>query len=181
VIRALLVAAALFLILSRTGHAQPDEHSIGFSPGLFAASGFGTNPAVIAGYTYSFFGSRWFVEASLGFGSLRSKVLESVSRSRVFNSDRLFFYQFGAAFDYSPRGGMPHVLFGVAGVDQGGQSKFAGVVGLGKRIPLPGLFGGNSVGVRYDVRDLIFSQQVNNGEPFLAHNIVVSLGVQVVL
>jgi hypothetical protein len=173
----------LFLItfLAVAGYAQREDHSISLSPGLTAISGFGTNPALFGAYTYSFFGGRWFLEGSLGLGSVRSHVLESVARSSVFETDRLVMYQFGAAYDYSPRGAIPHFVFGVAGVNQGGQSKFAGVIGLGKRIPLPGLFGGNSVGMRYEVRDLIYSQQVNNGEEFVAHNIVVSVGVQVVL
>ena len=176
-----MILAAILALSQGSSYAQREDHSLSLSPGLIAMSGFGTNPALFGAYTYSFFGGRWFVEGSFGVGSIRSHVLESISRSSLFESDRLLMYQFGAAFDYSPRGVIPHVLVGVAGVNQGGQSKFAGVVGLGKRIPLPGLFGGNSVGMRYDVRDLIFTQQVNNGEEFLAHNIVVSLGVQVFL
>jgi hypothetical protein len=52
------------------------------------------------------------------------------------------------------------------------------VVGLGKRIPLYGMFGSNQLGVRYDIRDQIFSQTINNAEPFLSHNLAFTVGMQ---
>jgi hypothetical protein len=154
------------------------EHSLSLSGGLYAASGIGTNFTYGGRYDYFILGGRYFVEAGVGFGSLESKVLSTVSKAQLFTSGTLMTYEFGFAFDAAPTGNVPFVLFGVAGVKQGGETSFAGVIGLGKRVPLPGLFGGNGVGVRYDIRDLIFSQRLNNSDPFITHNIAATVGVQ---
>lgn len=150
------------------------QNSLSLSAGAYAASGFGTNHYLGLRYNYHFLGGRYFVEGAFGVGSLRSRVLESVSRSQLFESHRLSTYEFVAAVDAQPSGYLPYVAAGVAGVNQGGQSKFAGVVGIGKRIPLAPQFG-----LRYDIRDQIFSQSVNGGESFVTHNIVLALGFQV--
>jgi hypothetical protein len=168
--------------VSGTMLAQPRyEHSLSLCGGLYAASGIGTNFYTTGRYNFYILGGRYFVEASVGFGSLESKVLSTVTKARLFPTDKLVTYEFSFAYDAAPAGNIPFVLFGVAGVRQGGETSFAGVIGLGKRIPIPGLFGGNSVGIRYDLRDMIFSQRLNNSDPFLTHNIVASLGVQVFL
>jgi hypothetical protein len=154
------------------------HNSVSVSAGAFALSGFGTNHFVGARYNYFFLGGTYFVEGSIGFGSLHSRVLENVARSRLYESDRLYAYEFVAAYDPQPTGYLPYFTVGVAGINLGGQSNFAGVIGIGKRIPLSGLLGSNQFGLRYDVRDQIFSQQVNNSEAFLTHNIVFTVGMQ---
>jgi hypothetical protein len=179
-IRFLACVPLLALMMAPRGAAQPRfEHSLSASGGLYAASGLGTNFYYGARYNYFIFGGRYFVEASIGSGSLKSRVLESVSKAQIFSSDRLLTYEFSFAYDATPSGALPFVLFGVAGINQGGETAFAGVIGFGKRVPIPGLFGSNGLGVRFDARDHIFSQRINNSDPAITHNIVATLGVQV--
>jgi hypothetical protein len=157
---------------------MPYSNSISLSVGAYAASGFGTNPHYAARYNYFVSGGKFFVEGTFGFGSLRSDVLSSVTRSQLFESERLYTYEFVAGVDPFPSSYVPFMILGVAGINQGGQSTFAGVIGLGKRIPLKGAFGGNQFGFRYDVRDQIFSQRILNKEPFVSHNIAFTVGIQ---
>ncbi len=154
------------------------QNSISLSAGVYAASGFGTNPYVAGRYSYFLPGRRWFVEASLGFSSLQSDVLETVSQAQVFETETLYTYEFVLAYDPNPLGLIPYITGGVAGLNQGGQNTFSAVLGLGKRIPLGNFLSSDQFSFRYDVRDQIFSQQINNAEPFVAHNIQFSLGLQ---
>ena len=154
------------------------ESSLSLSAGAYAASGFGTNQFVGLRYNYFFLGGRYFVEGSLGIGSLKSHVLENVAKAQVFETEKLLAYEFVGAYDYNPSGYLPYFTLGVAGINQGGQSKFAGVVGVGKRIPLAGFLGTNQLGIRYDIRDHIFSQKVNDSDPFISHNLVFTFGFQ---
>ena len=171
------------VVLIAGGHAadaqQRFDQSIGVSGGMYAASGFGTNFYYCGRYTYYVLGGRYSLEAALGVGSLQSKVLDAVTKAQLFKTDRLLIYEFGFAYDANPAGNIPYFMLGVAGVNQGGETSFAGVVGVGKRVPIVGLFGVNAFGFRYDVRDQIFSQRLNNGDPFVVHNIYVTLGMQV--
>ena len=176
--------AALCLVLMTTipcyAEAQQRfEHSLSLSGGLYAESGIGTNFYWGARYDYYVLGGRYFFEASLCTGSLSSTVLEKVSKAQLFINDRLTTYEFSVAWDANPSGPVPFLLFGVAGINQGGTTSFAGVVGFGKRVPLPGLFGVNGLGIRFDARDHIFSQTINNSDPFIVHNVVATIGVQV--
>ncbi len=176
-----IVCILLFVaaMMQPSARAQlPYESSISLSAGAYAASGFGTNQFIGLRYNYFFLGGRYFVEASLGMGSLRSRVLENVAKAQVFETEKLLAYEFVGAYDYNPSGYLPYFALGVAGINQGGQSKFAGVLGVGKRIPLVGLFGTNQLGVRYDVRDQIFSQKINDSDPFISHNLVFTFGLQ---
>ena len=160
--------------------AQPRyEHSLSLGGGLYAASGLGTNFYYGIRYNYYVLGGRYFFEASLCTGSLRSAVLETVSKAQLFGSERLTTYEFTFAVDANPAGPVPFLIFGVAGINQGGETTFAGVIGFGKRVPLPGFLGVNGIGVRFDARDHIFSQRLNNSDPFIVHNIVATFGVQV--
>lgn len=178
-ISALLLVVVAAATLSLSASAQSGyQNSLSLNAGAYAASGFGTNTWLGVRYNYFFLGGRYFVEGSLGFGSLRSRVLENVAKAQVFESQKLYSYEFVGAYDPAPSGYFPYIALGVAGINQGGQSTFAGVVGLGKRIPLAGLFGTNQLGVRYDVRDQIFSQSINNSDPFISHNIVFTVGLQ---
>ena len=155
------------------------EQSLSLNAGLYAASGFGTNFYTSARYDYFIMAGRYFVEASLGIGSLQSDVISTVTKAKIFTSDNLVSYEFAFAYDYAPGGALPFFLFGVGGVKEGQETHFAGVIGLGKRIPLPGLFGSGALGFRYDLRDQIFSQRINNSDPFIVHNIVATLGLQI--
>lgn len=178
-IKNILMVCLLALLFVPGGRAQMRfENSISLTAGVYAASGFGTNSFLGARYNYYILGGKYFVEASFGISSLRSKVLESVTQAQVYASERLYTYEFVGAYDPNPSGMLPYFAAGVAGLNLGGQSSFAGVIGLGKRIPLYGMFGTNQLGVRYDVRDQIFSQSINNAEPFLSHNLAFTVGMQ---
>lgn len=168
---------ALLLIPSALSAQTRQDHSLSLAAGIYAASGIGSNATYGLRYNYFILGGRYFVEGSLSIGSLESRVVSSISKARLFESDRLLTYEFSAAFDYQPSGNIPYVLLGVAGVRQGDVTSFAAVVGLGKRIP--GLFGSGSLGFRYDIRDMIMSQRINNSDPFTVHNIVATMGLQV--
>jgi|WetSurMetagenome_2_1015567.scaffolds.fasta_scaffold08970_3 hypothetical protein len=173
------IPMCLLLLCSGVTSAQPRfEHSISVTVGAYAASGFGTNPYAGARYNYYFFAGKGFVEGALGFGSLRSRVLENVSKSQLFDTERLSSYEFVVGYDPAPSLAIPYVTAGVAGINQGGQSKYAASLGLGKRVPLSGLFSGNQLAFRYDIRDQIFSQSINNSDPFIAHNFVFTCGLQ---
>ncbi len=154
------------------------DNSLSVSLGAYAANGFGTNAYYGARYNYFIYGGKVFVEGGLGWGSLSSNVLESVTKSQIYDTERLFAYEFVGGYDMNPNGYVPYVVFGVAGLNYGGQSSFAGVLGLGKRVPLKGVFGGDRFGFRYDVRDQIFSQTIYNNEPFISHNIAFTVGLQ---
>lgn len=179
VVKKFWIVGLVVLAFQTSLRAQlPYESSISVSLGAYAASGFGTNAYYGARYNYFISGGKIFVEGALGFGSLRSKVLESVTKSQLFDTERLFSYEFVTGFDPFPSGSFPFFVVGVAGLNQGGQSNFAGVIGLGKRVPLKGMFGSDKFGFRYDVRDQIFSQSLNNADSFLSHNIAFTLGLQ---
>jgi hypothetical protein len=161
-------------------HAQQKfDQSLSLSGGLYAASGFGTNFYTSGRYDYYILGGRYLIEGSLGVGSLQSKVISSVTKAQIFTSDNLVTYEFTFAYDNAPGGALPFFMFGVGGVREGQETHFAGIIGLGKRIPLPGFLGSNALGFRYDIRDQIFSQAINNSDPFVVHNIVATLGLQV--
>jgi hypothetical protein len=174
-----VVPVIFALLCAESGRAQLRfEHSISVTAGAYAASGFGTNPFAGARYNYYFFGGKGFVEGALGFGSLRSRVLENVTRSQLFETEHLSSYEFVAGYDPAPSQAIPYVTLGVAGINQGGQSKYAASLGLGKRVPLSGILNGSQLAFRYDIRDQIFSQSINNSDPFIAHNFVFTCGLQ---
>lgn len=173
-----LLTTMMFLMREGMVAQMPFEHSVSLSAGAYAASGFGTNLYYSARYNYFIEGGKFFAEGGLGFGSLKSDVLGSVTKAQVYESERVVAYEFVGGFDPYPNGYVPYVIGGVAGLKYGGQSNFAGVIGLGKRVPLKGLFGGNQFGIRYDVRDQIFSQTIYNAAPFTTHNIVFTVGLQ---
>jgi hypothetical protein len=154
------------------------QNSIALAGGVYSASGFGTNPFIGARYNYFLPGGRMFIEAGIGVSSLKSHVLNTISNSQVFPSEDLYTYEFAIAYDPSPSGYFPYILGGVAGINQGGPTSFAAVLGLGKRMPFGSFFGSSRFGWRYDVRDQMFAQHINNAEPFLSHNIQFTLGVQ---
>lgn len=158
--------------------AAPYDNGLTVMNGLYAAEGFGSNYYFGLRYTHYF--NKWnhFVEGAVGFSSVRSSVLRDLTAFQVFEGEGLLTYQFLMGYDHRPLGGLPYVVAGVAAINQGGQSKFAWVIGLGKHIPLAQYFDVKRWGIRYDIRDQIFKQQVSDRGSFIAHNLVVSLGVQ---
>jgi hypothetical protein len=145
--------------------------------GIYAAEGLGSN--YYLGARYNHFFSKWtyFVEASVGISSVKSQMLEDLASFQVFDSDGLFTYEFLLGYDMKPLGGFPFLVAGVANINQGGQSKFSYVIGLGKHIPLAQFFSTKRWGLRYDIRDQIFKQQVSDKGAFVAHNLVFTLGL----
>jgi hypothetical protein len=103
--------------------------------------------------------------------------LEDLAAFQVFDSEGLFTYEFLLGYDMKPAGGFPFLVVGVAGINQGGQSKFSYVIGLGKHIPLAQLLNVRRLGFRYDIRDQIFKQQVSDKGSFVAHNLVFTFGL----
>lgn len=153
------------------------SNALTITNGVYAAEGFGSN--YYFGARYNHFFSKWtyFVEASIGFSSLKSPVLEDLAAFQVFDSEDLTTYEFLLGYDMKPLGGFPFLVAGVAGINQGGQSKFAYVLGLGKHIPLAQFFKVKRLGLRYDIRDQIFKQQISDKGSFVSHNLVFSLGL----
>jgi len=153
------------------------SNAMAFTGGIYSAEGFGSN--FYFGLRYNHFFSKWryFVEGSIGVSSLKSQVLQDLAAFQVFDSEKLLTYEFLLGYDMAPLGNFPFIVAGVAGLNQGGQSKFAYVIGLGKQIPLAQFFKTKRLGLRYDIRDQIFKQQINDANAFTAHNLVFSLGL----
>ena len=173
------VLVMIFLMVG-FGNANAQLHydnSISISNGLYSASGFGSNHYIGFRYNHFFDDGNYFFEGAFGISSLKSKVLDSVAGFQIFDSDKLQTYEFLLAYDARPDGSVPFFLLGVAGINQGGQSQFAYLVGLGKQIRLSSFLNSNRFGLRYDIRDQIFRQKINN-ESFMSHNLIFSLGIQ---
>lgn len=152
-------------------------NSLTITNGIYAAEGFGSNYYLGARYNHFFNKWTYFVEASIGFSSVKSQVLDDLANFQVFDSEKLYTYEFLLGYDMKPLGGFPFLVAGVAGINQGGQSKFSYVLGLGKHIPLAQFFNVKRLGLRYDIRDQIFKQQISDKDAFTAHNLVFSLGL----
>ena len=178
---ALSVLLAFLYALPASAQSLPRAGTgVGVFAGLYSADGIATNFYYGARYDYGFQGGKFFVEAALGVGSLDSKVLDAVTSASLFESSRLLTYEFGVAYDHTPTGPVPFVLLGVTGIDQGGQTKFAGVIGFGKRFLISGIFD-NQLIARLDVRDHMFSQEFNNKGSFVAHNLGLTMGLTLAL
>lgn len=169
-------------VLLAPAAAQADglfKNSLSISPGLYAAEGFGSN--FYLGIRYNHYFKKWtyFIETSLGFSSMNSQVLEDLANFQVFESNNLLTYEFLFGYDMAPLSNFPFLVAGIAGINQGGQTKFSYVVGLGKQIPLAQFLKVKRWGLRYDIRDQIFKQRITNtADSFTAHNLIVSLGLQ---
>ena len=172
-----LIAILLMSIGFQNGNAQLYyDNSISISNGIYSAAGFGSNHYIGIRYNHFFNNGKYFFEGAYGISSLKSKVLDSVAGFQIFDSEKLQTYEFLLALDAQPSGSLPFFLLGVAGVNQGGQSQFAYLVGVGKHIQLNGFLNTNRIGFRYDIRDQIFRQKIND-ESFMSHNLVFSLGI----
>lgn len=154
------------------------KHSLSASTGIYAAAGLGSNLYVNIRYNHLIQRGTYFFEGAVGFGSIRSDVLESVTAANIFDGNGLFTYEFLFGYDWRRKGTFPYFVLGFGGINQGGQSRFAGVIGLGKRILVGGLMESDKLGLRYDIRDQIFSQELNNSDSFISHNIAVTIGIE---
>ncbi|MEL6823604.1 MAG: hypothetical protein AAFP70_17745 [Calditrichota bacterium] len=169
----------MFLPQNASGKGGLFDHSMTITTGLYAAEGFGSNLYVGGRYNHYFEKWKYFVETSVGYSSLRSQVLKDLANFQVFDTENLWTYEFIMGYDMAPLRNFPYLLTGVAGISQGGQFKFAYVIGLGKQIPLAQFFKVKRLGIRYDIRDQIFKQQVTNtAKAFIAHNLIFTVGLQ---
>lgn len=174
-----LVTVLFFFLITTPLLAQlKGKHSLGVSGGLYSAEGLGTNGYGKIKYNHYLDGGKHFFEAGVGVGSIKSMVLKTVANAQLFKNERLMVYEL--SYGYHPRmwSSLPYFLIGVASIDQGGQSKFSYVLGLGNRISLGNLSSQSSWGVRYDVRDHIFEQSFNGNSPFLTNNFVFTVTVE---
>ncbi|NOG45594.1 MAG: hypothetical protein HND50_10195 [Calditrichaeota bacterium] len=175
----MILALALFMIAPNKTQAQL-KYNNGFtiSSGIYSASGFGTNPYVGFRYNHYLNQGKHFVEASFGVSSMESDVLKTVANARLFESNRLLVYQFVYGYDPKMWTSFPYLTAGVAGINQGGQSKFALVAGMGNRLYFDTIFGSKKIGLRYDLRDQILKQRFNDKKSFFAHNLVFTLNLE---
>jgi hypothetical protein len=176
----IILLASIFLI---AGNGQSTaqsyyNNSLGLSGGIYSASGFGTNPYFALRFNHFFSNKRFFFEASYGIGSLESDVLNNVGGFQLFDSDKLHSYEFLVAYDAVSNGNVPFIIGGVSGINQGGQSVFSYVFGVGKHIPLSQFFNTDRLGIRYDARDQIFKQTLDNDNSYISHNLIFTLGLQ---
>jgi len=172
----------LFFIFSfqiEESQAQiPYTSGLSIAMGIYSSEGIGTNP--YAGLRYSRYlkqGTHFF-EASFGISSVESSVLKSVAGVRLFDGTRLLAYEIVYGYDPKMWTSMPYFIAGVANVNQGGQSKYSGVVGIGNRFHFDTLFGSKKIGLKYDIRDHILKQKFTEREAFIAHNLVVTLNLE---
>lgn len=154
------------------------NNSFSLTGGIYAASGFGTNSHVGLNYNHFMERGKYFVEAGFGYGSIKSEVLSDLLKAQVFETENLVTYKVLFGYDYTRLGNWPYLVLGLAGVNQGGQTNFAGVIGIGKRISASGVFGSNRFGFRYDIRDQIFNQKLNSANSFTSHNLVLQIGLE---
>ncbi len=154
------------------------KNSVNVANGFYAAEGFGTNYMLALRYNHYYQKWRYFIETGVSFSSIKSQVLEDLAAFTVFSDNGLFTYDFLLGYDMKPLGSVPYFVGGVAAVNQGGQTKFSGVIGVGKHIPLAQFFKVKKLGVRYEIRDYIFRQQINNADAFTAHNLSFTLALQ---
>jgi hypothetical protein len=166
----------LFFIMSGANRliAQPGtKHGITVAVGSYAAEGLGTNLYFEARYNHFLSSGKYFFEAGLGIGSIESQLLKTISNSQLFESNNLLTYQFLLGYDHVRLSGIPYLVGGFTGIDQGGQTRFAFVVGLGKRFSL---WESSSFRFRYDIRAHIFKQEFNDNSSFTALNMLFTLG-----
>lgn len=148
------------------------------SAGAYSAAGISTNP---------FFGLRFnrylekgthFFEFSYGFSSIESKVLNAVTAGQLFENNNFSAIELVYGYDPKMWTSFPYFTAGVANISQGGQSKLAGVLGIGNRILIDSIFGSKNFGFRYDIRDHILTQRFNNEKAFMAHNFVLTVNLE---
>jgi hypothetical protein len=147
--------------------------SIGVGP--YAAEGLGTNLYFEIRYSHFLSLGKYFFEGGVGLGSLESKLLNNISNSQIFEDDNLTTYQFLFGYDHKYKSGIPYLVGGFAGLNQGGQSRFAFVLGIGKRFSF---WASSNFRLRYDIRTQFFKQELNNNSSFTSLNIVFTIGAE---
>lgn len=179
VLRKWLIVSVFLLIGSHPAQAQlKANNGFSLSTGIYAAEGFGSNMLGALRYNHYLKQGRHFFEASFGLSSMSSDVLRSVANASLFAHERLLIYEFVYGYDPKMWTSFPYLTAGVAGLNQGGQSKFAVVLGVGNRIYFDTIFGSPNIGLRYDLRDHIVSQSFNEKKSFIAHNLVFTINLE---
>ncbi len=174
-----LMIGLILLFISSPLMAQL-KYNNGFTiaAGMYSSAGVGVNPYAALRYNHYLSEGKHFAELSFGISSVKSETLRSIANAQYFESSRLITYEFLYGYDSQMFSSFPYLLGGVAGINQGGQSKFAVVFGLGNRLYFSSIFGSKKIGLRYDIRDQMFSQSFNNRKSFLAHNLVLTLNME---
>lgn len=174
----LFLLAGLAMIPGKADAQINYKNGFTISTGIYSASGFGTNPYAAFRYNRYLSKGRHFVEASFGISSIDSDVLRTVANVRLFENTRLLIYEFVYGYDPKMWTSFPYLTAGVAGINQGGQSKFAFVAGIGNRLYFDTIFGSRKIGLRYDLRDHILKQRFNDKKSFFAHNLVFTINLE---
>ena len=175
----ILLIPFIFLVDTAKVEAQVN-YNYGFSvaTGLYAAEGFGTNLSGALRVNKYFDAGKHFVEGSIGVTSIESEVLKAIGNTQFFEHNRLLSFEFLYGYDLKMWTSLPYFTVGVASINQGGQSRFAGIIGMGNRLYFDTLFGSKKMGLRYDLRDHIFKQSYNNSSDFITHNLNLSLNLE---
>jgi len=175
-----LLLIALFCLMSTNKANAQVRHNYGFSigTGLYAAEGFGTSFSAALRVNKYFSQGRHFVEGSFGITNFESEVLKAIGNTQFFEHNRLMSFEFLYGYDPKMWTSLPYFTMGVASINQGGQSRFAGILGIGNRIYFDTLFGSSKMGLRYDLRDHIFKQSYNSSKEFFTHNLNLSLNLE---
>jgi hypothetical protein len=176
----LVILIALFFITAANEAQAQVRYNYGFSigTGLYAAEGFGTSFSAALRVNKYFSEGRHFVEGSFGITNFESEVLKAIGNTQFFEHNRLMSFEFLYGYDPKMWTSLPYFTMGVASINQGGQSRFAGILGIGNRIYFDTLFGSNKMGLRYDLRDHIFKQSYNSSKEFFTHNLNLSLNLE---
>lgn len=154
------------------------NNGFNISLGAYSTSGFGTNPYAAFRYNHYLSRGKHFAEVSFGISSIESDVLRTVANAQLFENNRLLVYEVVYGYDPKMYTSLPYFVAGLAGVNQGGQSKFAVVLGIGNRLYFETIFGSKKIGLRYDLRDHILSQRFNEKKSFIAHNLVFTINLE---
>jgi hypothetical protein len=157
------------------------KNSLSLATGIYSSEGIGANPYAGLRYNHYLAQGKHFAEITLGLSSVESTVLQSTAGLQLFDGTRLVAFEIVYGYDPAMWSSVPYFVFGVANVNQGGQNKYAGVIGIGNRIHFDTLFGSKKIGLRYDFRDHILKQKFSEREAFIAHNLVLSLNLDLFL
>lgn len=177
--RWMLIVPLVLLLGAEYSQAQVKyEYGFSIATGLYAAEGFGTNLSGALRFNKYFDQGKSFVEGSIGIASLESEVLKAIGNTHLFDNTRLFSLEFLYGYDPKMWTSLPYFTAGVASISQGGQSRFAGILGIGNRLYFDTLFGSKKMGLRYDLRDHIFSQSYNDRSAFISHNLNFTINLE---
>ena len=173
---------SLFLIFGfniQPSHAQIKQiNSFTLGAGAYSSSGIATNPLLQLRFNRYLDQGKHFFEISLGLSSVKSDVLNTFAGAQLFENNNLFSTELVYGYDPKMWSSLPYFTFGVANISQGGQSKFAVVLGIGNRILIDSFFDSKNFGIRYDIRDHILRQKFNADAAFTAHNFVITLNLE---